>query len=47
MWLDDVVTGPATAWEFEDAFVTYQRIALLEQDHQAETWNNDGGVELF
>jgi myb proto-oncogene protein len=47
MWLDDVVTGPATAWEFEDPFVIYQRIALLEQDHQAETWNNDGRVELF
>jgi transcription factor MYB, plant len=35
MWLDDVVTGPAP-WEFEDPFVTYQRIALF--DHQ-ETWN--------
>ncbi|CAD6225044.1 unnamed protein product [Miscanthus lutarioriparius] len=46
MWLDDVVTGPAMAWEFEDPFVTYQRIALFEQDHQ-ETWNNDGRVELF
>ncbi|TVU09479.1 hypothetical protein EJB05_42955 [Eragrostis curvula] len=33
MWLDDVVTGPAS-WEFEDPFVTYQRIALF--DHQPE-----------
>ncbi|KAL6846129.1 hypothetical protein ACP4OV_023577 [Aristida adscensionis] len=43
MWLglDDVVTGPAP-WEFEDPFVTYQRIALF--DHQ-ETWN--GKHELF
>ncbi|XP_062198441.1 transcription factor MYB20-like [Phragmites australis] len=44
MWLglDDVVTGPAP-WEFEDPFVTDQRIALF--DHQ-ETWNT-GKFELF
>jgi myb proto-oncogene protein len=43
MWqLEDVVTG-RTPWEFEDPFVTYQRIALF--DHQ-ETWNNSK-VELF
>ncbi|KAL6655984.1 hypothetical protein ACP70R_006810 [Stipagrostis hirtigluma subsp. patula] len=41
--LDDVVTAP-TPWEFEDPFVTYQRIALF--DHQ-ETWNNNGKHELF
>ncbi|KAF8688357.1 hypothetical protein HU200_042319 [Digitaria exilis] len=38
----DVVTG-ATPWEFEDPFVTYQRITLF--DHQ-ETWNNSK-IELF
>ncbi|KAF8657656.1 hypothetical protein HU200_059808 [Digitaria exilis] len=32
----DMVT-PRTPWEFEDPFVTYQRITLF--DHQ-ETWNN-------
>ncbi|CAL5074396.1 unnamed protein product [Urochloa decumbens] len=43
MWqLEDVVTG-RTPWEFEDPFVTYQRIALF--DHQ-ETWNNSK-IELF
>ncbi|GJN34052.1 hypothetical protein PR202_gb22689 [Eleusine coracana subsp. coracana] len=36
MWLDDVVTGPAP-WEFEDPFVTDQRIALF--DHP-ETWDS-------
>ncbi|TKW33056.1 hypothetical protein SEVIR_2G208400v4 [Setaria viridis] len=41
MWLD-VVTGP-TPWEFEDPFLTDQRIALFE--HQ-ETWNNSR-IELF
>ncbi|PUZ70644.1 hypothetical protein GQ55_2G249900 [Panicum hallii var. hallii] len=41
-WLDDVVTGP-TPWEFEDPFLTYQRIALF--DHH-ETWNNSR-AELF
>ncbi|KAM3257376.1 hypothetical protein ACQJBY_049593 [Aegilops geniculata] len=36
MGLDvDVVTGPTSAWEFEDAFNAYQRIALF--DHQ-EAW---------
>ncbi|KQJ90159.1 transcription factor MYB20 [Brachypodium distachyon] len=37
MGLDDMVTGPAaaSAWEFEDPFNTYQRIALF--DHQ-DTW---------
>jgi myb proto-oncogene protein len=43
MWLDDVVTVP-TPWEFEDAFLTDQRIALFE--HQ-ETWNTVSRVELF
>ncbi|CAL5081382.1 unnamed protein product [Urochloa decumbens] len=38
MWLDDV-----TAWELEDPFVTYQRMALF--DHQ-EAWS-DSRVELF
>ena len=42
-WLDDVVTGP-TPWEFEDPFVTYQRIALF--DHQ-ETWSNHSRAELL
>ncbi|CAM0150924.1 unnamed protein product [Urochloa decumbens] len=43
MWqLEDVVAG-RTPWEFEDPFVTYQRIALF--DHQ-ETWNNSK-IELF
>ncbi|KAL6600777.1 hypothetical protein ACP70R_045062 [Stipagrostis hirtigluma subsp. patula] len=32
--LDDVVTGPA-AWEFEDPFVTYQRIALFSHQETA------------
>ncbi|RCV11608.1 hypothetical protein SETIT_2G200100v2 [Setaria italica] len=41
MWqLEDVVTGRAP-WEFEDPFVTYQRIALF--DHQETCCN----VELF
>ncbi|KAJ1289607.1 hypothetical protein BS78_02G177800 [Paspalum vaginatum] len=46
MWLvDDVVTGPSpTPWEFEDPFLTYQRMALL--DHQQATWNSSS-VELF
>ncbi|XP_044950232.1 transcription factor MYB20-like [Hordeum vulgare subsp. vulgare] len=36
MGLDvDVVTGPTSAWEFEDTFNAYQRIALF--DHQ-EAW---------
>ncbi|CAM0902191.1 unnamed protein product [Alopecurus aequalis] len=35
MGLEDMVTVPASAWEFEDPFNTYQRIALF--DHQ-ETW---------
>ncbi|CAN6204410.1 unnamed protein product [Urochloa humidicola] len=39
MWLDDDVT----AWELEDPFVTYQRMALF--DHQ-EAWS-DSRVELF
>jgi myb proto-oncogene protein len=38
-----VVTVP-TPWEFEDAFLTDQRIALFE--HQ-ETWNTVSRVELF
>ena len=42
-WLDDVVTGP-TPWEFEDPFLTYQRIALF--DHQ-ETWSNHSRAELL
>ncbi|CAN6166897.1 unnamed protein product [Urochloa humidicola] len=43
MWqLEDVVTG-RTPWEFEDPFVTYQRIALFDQQ---ETWNNSK-IELF
>ncbi|CAM0951283.1 unnamed protein product [Alopecurus aequalis] len=33
--LEDMVTVPASAWEFEDPFNAYQRIALF--DHQ-ETW---------
>ncbi|PAN12315.1 hypothetical protein PAHAL_2G258800 [Panicum hallii] len=43
MWqLEDVVTG-RTPWEFEDPFLTYQRMALF--DHQ-ETWTNSK-IELF
>ena len=44
-WLDDVVTGP-TPWEFEDPFLTYQRIALFDHQEQ-ETWSNHSRVELF
>ncbi|CAN6204407.1 unnamed protein product [Urochloa humidicola] len=33
---DDVVTGAPAPWAFEDPFVTYQRIALL--DHQEWAW---------
>ena len=33
--LEDMVTVPASAWDFEDSFNTYERIALF--DHQ-ETW---------
>ncbi|RLN33217.1 protein ODORANT1-like [Panicum miliaceum] len=43
MWqLEDVVTG-RTPWEFEDPFLTYQRIALF---HHQETWTNSK-IELF
>ena len=45
-WLDDVVTGPTTPWEFEDPFVTYQRIALFDHQEQ-ETWSNHSRAELF
>ncbi|KAM0921838.1 hypothetical protein ACQ4PT_006582 [Festuca glaucescens] len=35
MGLDDMITMPASAWELEDPFNTYQRISLF--DHQ-EIW---------
>ncbi|CAM0913991.1 unnamed protein product [Alopecurus aequalis] len=35
MGLEDMVTMPASAWEFEDNFNTYQRIALSDLH---ETW---------
>ncbi|CAM0902190.1 unnamed protein product [Alopecurus aequalis] len=35
MGLDDMVTVPASAWELEDPFSTYQRIALFDPQ---ETW---------